>query len=174
MGIMRDVTERRSNRASAHVDGPHDDVAPPRGVGVRVGVSGIVGVGGGGSGDDDDDGYGERGSATSAASAASWRRAVAESAAAVVGRRGCCMSHVVRRLLQGLGVNPTVCDVDDEANGADAAALAEEFARIGAGEVSLPAVFIGGRLMGGLDRLMALHISGELVPMLKQAGALWL
>ncbi|XP_020105300.1 monothiol glutaredoxin-S9-like [Ananas comosus] len=110
----------------------------------------------------------------SATSAASWRRPVAESAAAVVGRRGCCMSHVVRRLLQGLGVNPTVCDVDDEASGADAAALAEEFARIGAGEVSLPAVFIGGRLMGGLDRLMALHISGELVPMLKQAGALWL
>jgi hypothetical protein len=37
---------------------------------------------------------------------------------------------------------------------------------------AFPAVFIGGRLVGGLDRLMAMHIAGELVPVLKQAGAL--
>jgi glutaredoxin-related protein len=35
-------------------------------------------------------------------------------------------------------------------------------------------VFIGGNLFGGLDRIMATHISGELVPILKQARALWL
>jgi hypothetical protein len=29
-------------------------------------------------------------------------------------------------------------------------------------------------LFGGLDKLMAAHISGELVPILKEAGALWL
>ena len=40
--------------------------------------------------------------------------------------------------------------------------------------VALPAVFVGGRLLGELDRLMAVHISGELVPILKDAGALWL
>uniref|UniRef100_A0A0D3ES93 Uncharacterized protein n=1 Tax=Oryza barthii TaxID=65489 RepID=A0A0D3ES93_9ORYZ len=39
---------------------------------------------------------------------------------------------------------------------------------------ALPAVFVGGKLLGGLDRLMAVHISGELVPILKKAGALWL
>ncbi|KQK04880.2 LOW QUALITY PROTEIN: hypothetical protein BRADI_2g16550v3 [Brachypodium distachyon] len=88
------------------------------------------------------------------------RRAVAESPVLVVGRRGCCLSHV--RLLQGLGVNPAVREVDG-----DGAALA------GAGG-ALPAVFVGGRLLGGLDRLMAVHISGELVPILKDAGALWL
>jgi glutaredoxin-like protein len=92
--------------------------------------------------------------------------AVAESPVVVVGRRGCCLSHVVKRLLQGLGVNPAVHEVADEA---ELAALA------GDGEVAaLPAVFVGGRLLGGLDRLMAVHISGELVPILKDAGALWL
>ena len=43
------------------------------------------------------------------------RRAVAESLVLVVGRRGCCLSHVVKRLLQGLGVNPAVHEVTDEA-----------------------------------------------------------
>ncbi|CAL4948257.1 unnamed protein product [Urochloa decumbens] len=99
-------------------------------------------------------------------------RAVAESPVLVVGRRGCCLSHVVKRLLQGLGVNPAVHEVADEAAlagvvpagaGAEAAAAA-----------ALPAVFVGGKLLGGLDRLMAVHISGELVPILKKAGALWL
>ncbi|CAO2183326.1 unnamed protein product [Urochloa humidicola] len=100
-------------------------------------------------------------------------RAVAESPVLVVGRRGCCLSHVVKRLLQGLGVNPAVHEVADEAalaglvpaggGGAEAAAAA-----------ALPAVFVGGKLLGGLDRLMAVHISGELVPILKKAGALWL
>ncbi|KAI5020031.1 hypothetical protein ZWY2020_044919 [Hordeum vulgare] len=43
------------------------------------------------------------------------RRAVAESPVLVVGRRGCCLSHVVKRLLQGLDVNPAVHEVADEA-----------------------------------------------------------
>uniref|UniRef100_A0ACD5U0D3 Uncharacterized protein n=1 Tax=Avena sativa TaxID=4498 RepID=A0ACD5U0D3_AVESA len=95
------------------------------------------------------------------------RRVVAESPVVVVGRRGCCLSHVVKRLLQGLGVNPAVHEVADEA---ELAALASADGEVAA----LPAVFVGGRLLGGLDRLMAVHISGELVPILKDAGALWL
>ncbi|XP_051210305.1 monothiol glutaredoxin-S9 [Lolium perenne] len=95
------------------------------------------------------------------------RRAVAESPVVVVGRRGCCLSHVVKRLLQGLGVNPAVHEIADDA---ELAALASAEGEVAA----LPAVFVGGRLLGGLDRLMAVHISGELVPILKSAGALWL
>ncbi|URE30341.1 Glutaredoxin [Musa troglodytarum] len=78
------------------------------------------------------------------------------------------MCHVARRLLLGLGVNPTVCEFGDEAAGEAA----------GGGDVRrlamLPVVFVGGRLLGGLDRLVAVHITGELVPILKEAGALWL
>lgn len=113
------------------------------------------------------------------------RRVVEENPVVVVGRRGCCMVHVVRRLLLGQGVNPMVCEVGEDAD--EAALIAElppDMAASGGGDVAgllrrpggmvLPAVFIGGRLVGGLDRLMAVHISGELVPILKQAGALWL
>ncbi|XP_047060889.1 monothiol glutaredoxin-S5-like [Lolium rigidum] len=94
-------------------------------------------------------------------------RAVSESPVVVVGRRACCLSHVVKQLLQGLGVNPAVHEVADEASLAGLAGGGVEAA-------ALPAVFVGGKLLGGLDRLMAVHISGELVPILKKAGALWL
>ncbi|VAH22854.1 unnamed protein product [Triticum turgidum subsp. durum] len=92
-----------------------------------------------------------------------------ESPVLVVGRRGCCLSHVVTRLLQGLGVNPAVHELADKAELAAATGDAG-----GEAVVALPVVFVGGRLLGGLDRLMAVHISGELVPILKDAGALWL
>ncbi|KAK7836543.1 glutaredoxin-c9 [Quercus suber] len=98
---------------------------------------------------------------------------VAENAVIVIARRGCCMSHVVKRLLLGLGVNPAVYEVDEK----DEVGVVKELEMISNGKdgkVQFPAVFIGGRLFGGLDRVMATHISGELVPILKEAGALWL
>ncbi|OWM64337.1 glutaredoxin-C9-like [Punica granatum] len=101
------------------------------------------------------------------------REVVRENAVIVFGRRGCCMTHVVKRLLLGLGVNPPVHEVDEK----DEVRTVEELQGIGGGgdgRVQFPAVFIGGRLFGGLDRVMATHITGELVPILKEAGALWL
>ena len=38
----------------------------------------------------------------------------------------------------------------------------------------VPAVFIGGKLVGSTDKIMSLHLAGKLVPMLKGAGAIWL
>ncbi|XP_058100601.1 glutaredoxin-C9-like [Magnolia sinica] len=102
------------------------------------------------------------------------RNLIKENAVLVLGRRGCCMCHVVNRLLQGLGVNPVVYEVEEEKE----VSVVEELAGISGGDddrrLQFPAVFIGGRLVGGLDRLMAVHISGDLVPILKEAGALWL
>ncbi|XP_057461576.1 glutaredoxin-C9-like [Actinidia eriantha] len=104
------------------------------------------------------------------------RNMVSETAIIVFARRGCCMSHVVKRLLQGLGVNPTVHEVDED----DEIGVVDELEAITGGDdegdrrLQFPAVFIGGELFGGLDRIMATHITGELIPILKQAGALWL
>ncbi|KAJ4981923.1 hypothetical protein NE237_032760 [Protea cynaroides] len=107
---------------------------------------------------------------------------VSENAVIVFGKKGCCMCHVVKRLLVGLGVNPAVYDVDEE----DEARVIDELISIVAAsdggssnlqersQFQFPSVFIGGRLFGGLDRLMNAHISGELIPILKKAGALWL
>ncbi|MED6174286.1 Glutaredoxin-C9 [Stylosanthes scabra] len=94
-------------------------------------------------------------------------RMVLENAVIVFGRRGCCMSHVAKRLLLGLGVNPVVHELEDSDDEG-------YFRNINNNKVQFPAVFIGGKFFGGLDRIMATHISGELVPILKQAGALWL
>ncbi|XVF87419.1 hypothetical protein PTKIN_Ptkin18bG0118500 [Pterospermum kingtungense] len=100
---------------------------------------------------------------------------VVENAVIVFGKRGCCMCHVVKRLLQGHGVNPAVCEVEEEKE----EAVVNELSRIdgergGGAGVQFPAIFVGGKWFGGLDRVMSTHISGELVPILKDAGALWL
>lgn len=102
---------------------------------------------------------------------------VKENAVIVFGQRGCCMSHVVRRLLLGLGVNPAVYEVDEH----EERSIIDELEKMGWPSSSsdgfglnFPTVVIGGRLFGGLDRVMATHITGELTPILKQAGALWL
>ncbi|CAL1356855.1 unnamed protein product [Linum trigynum] len=96
---------------------------------------------------------------------------VSENAIIVFARRGCCMTHVLKRLLLCVGVNPPVFEVDDDN---EARRVLKELRTVAGEEVQLPAVFIGGKLFGGLDRVMATHITGELVPILKQAGALWL
>ncbi|XP_030467797.1 glutaredoxin-C9 [Syzygium oleosum] len=112
-------------------------------------------------------------------------RAVAENAVIVIGRRGCCMCHVAERLLLGLGVNPAVYEVDDVDEGVVVKELMSMIridGKDGKGseggdndqKLQFPAVFIGGRLFGGLEKVMATHISGELVPILREAGALWL
>ncbi|CAK9152554.1 unnamed protein product [Ilex paraguariensis] len=102
---------------------------------------------------------------------------VSENAVIVFGRRGCCMCHVVKLLLQGHGVNPTIFEVDEQ----DEATIIDDLLRIigvdegqNDGRPQFPAVFVGGKLFGGLEKVMATHISGELVPILKAAGALWL
>ncbi|KAG0452564.1 hypothetical protein HPP92_024936 [Vanilla planifolia] len=38
----------------------------------------------------------------------------------------------------------------------------------------VPAVFVGGRLIGPTDKVMSLHLSGKLIPLLQDAGAIWL
>ncbi|KAJ8484025.1 hypothetical protein OPV22_016510 [Ensete ventricosum] len=108
-------------------------------------------------------------SSSSGAEGGGMRRMVAENPVVVVGRRGCCMCHVARRLLLGLGVNPALCELGEE----EAAEFEVAGVDLRRPDI-LPVVFVGGRLLGGIDRLVAVHITGELVPILKDAGALWL
>lgn len=100
---------------------------------------------------------------------------VSENAVLLFGKQGCCMCHVMTQSLLVLGVNPVVCGVSEE----DETGLVGDLVMIGRGAdkgnmPQLPSVYIGGILFGDLDRLMAAHISGELLPILKKAGALWL
>ncbi|XP_055823597.1 glutaredoxin-C9-like [Solanum dulcamara] len=105
---------------------------------------------------------------------------VKENAVIVVGRRGCCMSHVVKRLLHCLGANPAIYEIEEEDENEVVDELEKIIVAAGGdgrkddGKLQFPAVFVGGELFGGLDRIMAAHITGELTPVLKKAGALWL
>ncbi|KAL8136790.1 hypothetical protein V2J09_002791 [Rumex salicifolius] len=99
------------------------------------------------------------------------RKIVEENGVVVFGRRGCCMSHVVKTLFLRLGANPPLFEVDDTDH------LLVELSKIDGGDqggLQFPVVFIGGKIFGGLEKVMGAHISGELVPILRQAGALWL
>ena len=100
-------------------------------------------------------------------------RMASGNAVVVFSASGCCMCHVVKRLLLGLGVGPTVYELDQLGGGGREiqAALAQ---LLPPGQPPVPVVFVGGRLLGGVDKVMACHINGTLVPLLKQAGALWL
>lgn len=97
-------------------------------------------------------------------------RLASENAVVVFSVSTCCMCHVVKRLFCSLGVSPTVHELDEFD---DVAGMKEALAGL-VGDPAVPAVFIGGKLVGGLDCVMATHISGNLVPLLKEAGALWL
>ncbi|OEL27610.1 hypothetical protein BAE44_0011374 [Dichanthelium oligosanthes] len=95
-------------------------------------------------------------------------------AVVVFGASGCCMCHVVKRLLLGLGVGPTVYELDQLAEGGGREIQAALARLLPPGQPPVPVVFVGGRLLGGVEKVMACHINGTLVPLLKQAGALWL
>ena len=80
------------------------------------------------------------------------------------------MSHVMKRLLTTIGVVPTVIELDDHEVSSLPLALEEEFP---GGVLPSPAVFIGRECVGGFESLVALHLSGHLVPKLVEVGALW-
>ncbi|MQM08558.1 hypothetical protein Taro_041411 [Colocasia esculenta] len=126
------------------------------------------------------------------------RRLASGNAVVVFSLSGCCMCHVVKRLLLGLGVGPAVYELDLEEGGADIQAVLYSIFSASSSATAvacrngsptggaqspppppssspmLPAVFVGGKLVGGLEAVMACHINGTLVPLLKDAGALWL
>ncbi|KAL0381839.1 UNVERIFIED_CONTAM: Glutaredoxin-C5 [Sesamum angustifolium] len=92
----------------------------------------------------------------------------------IFSRSTCFMCHAAKRLFCSMGVNPTVYELDEYPDGKDLERVLLELVGGGGSAVPVPVVFIGGKLVGGMDRVMGSHISGTLVPLLKEAGALWL
>lgn len=83
----------------------------------------------------------------------------------------CCMCHTVTRLFSDLGVNALVHELDQDPRGKE---MERALLKLLGRGPPVPAVFIGGKLVGGTNKIMSLHLGSELVPMLKNAGALWL
>ncbi|KAG6597503.1 monothiol glutaredoxin-S2-like [Cucurbita pepo subsp. pepo] len=97
------------------------------------------------------------------------RRMVSERPVVIFSKSTCCMSHTVMRLLSGFGVNPAVHEVDQIARGRE---IEQALSMLGFSP-TVPAVFIGGQLVGGTNEIMTLHLNRSLIPMLTAAGALW-
>ncbi|XVF40096.1 hypothetical protein PTKIN_Ptkin01aG0084700 [Pterospermum kingtungense] len=100
------------------------------------------------------------------------RQLASTNAVVLFSMSGCCMCTVAKRLLFGLGVGPTIIELDHHIAGSDIQAVLFQLAADSRQHV--PAVFVGGKFLGGIETLMACHINGTLVPLLKEAGALWL
>ncbi|CAL9085785.1 unnamed protein product [Musa textilis] len=83
----------------------------------------------------------------------------------------CCMCYSVKSLFHELGVNAAVHELDEDPRGAE---MEKALVRLLGRRPAVPTIFIGGRLVGSTDRIMSLHLSGKLVPLLRDAGALWL
>ncbi|KAG2709965.1 hypothetical protein I3843_04G003300 [Carya illinoinensis] len=99
-------------------------------------------------------------------------RLASENAVVIFSISTCCMCHAIKRLFCGMGVNPTVHELDQDPRGGKDMEAA--LMRLLGSSSAVPVVFIGGKLVGSMDRVMASHINGTLVPLLKEAGALWL
>ncbi|KAF5752222.1 monothiol glutaredoxin-S2 [Tripterygium wilfordii] len=78
------------------------------------------------------------------------------------------ISHSIRTLLTDFGVNPAVYELDQMPRGHE---IEQALYRLGC--TSVPAVFIGGELVGGSNEIISLHLSQSLIPMLKRANAIW-
>ncbi|URE05789.1 Glutaredoxin [Musa troglodytarum] len=94
----------------------------------------------------------------------------AESAVVIFSVSTCCMCHAVKRLFWGMGVSAAVVELDEDPRWEE---IDRALARL-LGGTPVPVMFIGGKLVGTMDRVMAAHIDGTLVSLLKEAGAFWL
>ncbi|XP_021755494.1 monothiol glutaredoxin-S1-like [Chenopodium quinoa] len=96
-------------------------------------------------------------------------RLVEQKPLVIFSRSSCCISHSVIKLISGYGANATIYQLDDISNGQE---IDRPLQRLGL-RPSIPAVFIGQKLVGGANEIISLQVQGRLVPMLKEAGALW-
>ncbi|PIN05373.1 Glutaredoxin [Handroanthus impetiginosus] len=97
-------------------------------------------------------------------------RLTAEKPVVIFSKSTCCMCHTIKTLISSFGANPTVYELDELPNGQQLEkSLVAALGRL----PSFPVVFIGQELVGGDNEVMSLHVKGKLVPLLKQAKAIW-
>ncbi|KAD3642352.1 hypothetical protein E3N88_31576 [Mikania micrantha] len=96
-------------------------------------------------------------------------RLAAENAVVIFSVSSCCMCHAIKRLFCGMGVNPTVYELDQLQPDHLGKEMEKALMRLLGTTSPVPVVFVGGKLVGAMDRVMASHINGTLVPLLKEA-----
>ncbi|KAK9139425.1 hypothetical protein Scep_009106 [Stephania cephalantha] len=83
----------------------------------------------------------------------------------IFSKSSCCMCYTVKVLFHELGVSPIVHEIDQSPEGKE---MEKALKRLGCKASSVvPAVFIGGILVGSTNEVMSLHLSGSLVPLIR-------
>ncbi|XP_006351578.1 glutaredoxin-C6-like [Solanum tuberosum] len=103
------------------------------------------------------------------------QRLISENPVVIFTRSSCCMCHVMKKLLSAIGVYPTVIELEEEEISAlppSSAGDLDDHHHVNNIPADAPAVFIGGTRVGGLESLVALHLSGRLVPKLVEVGVI--
>ncbi|KAL5701095.1 Monothiol glutaredoxin-S2 [Ranunculus cassubicifolius] len=95
-------------------------------------------------------------------------RLASQSPVVIFSKSSCCMCHTIKTLFNELRVQPAVYELDQVSKGRE---MERVLCTMGC-KPSVPAVFIGGALVGGANEVMSLHLSGSLVPLLTRAGAI--
>lgn len=94
------------------------------------------------------------------------QRLINENPVIIFTRSSCYMCDVMKRLFYSIGVYSTVIELEDSEI-TDLTAFHHHH-----GDSVAPAVFIGGSCVGGLENLVAMHLSGHLVSKLVEIGAI--
>ncbi|XP_010241661.1 PREDICTED: monothiol glutaredoxin-S2-like [Nelumbo nucifera] len=88
----------------------------------------------------------------------------------IFSKSSCCMCHAIKTLFSDYGASPVVYEIDLDPRGREI-----ERALLGLGcKPSVPAVFIGGKLVGGANEVMTRQLDRSLKELLMRAGAIFL
>ncbi|XP_041016759.1 monothiol glutaredoxin-S9-like [Juglans microcarpa x Juglans regia] len=90
-------------------------------------------------------------------------RLVSEKGIVIFSKSSCCMCYTVNILFKELGVKPLVHEIDEDPEGRE---IEKALVRLGC-NAPVPAVFIGGKLVGSTNEVMSLHLKGSLTPLLQ-------
>ncbi|KAJ9543040.1 hypothetical protein OSB04_022747 [Centaurea solstitialis] len=89
---------------------------------------------------------------------------ISDNGIVIFSKSTCCLCYAVTILFQELGVEPLVHELDRDPEGWE---VEKALVNRGCASPPVPAVFIGGNLVGSTNEVMSLHLSGSLLPMLR-------
>lgn len=81
------------------------------------------------------------------------------------------MCHTIKMLFSEMGVNAAVYELDKEPWGKE---MEQALVQLTGRKSPVPVVFIAGKMVGSTEAIMSLHLARKLVPLLREAGAIWL
>ncbi|XP_042516225.1 glutaredoxin-C13-like [Macadamia integrifolia] len=90
-------------------------------------------------------------------------RLTSEKGVVMFSKSSCCMCYAVKILFHELQVNILVHELDQDPEGRD---MERALMRMGC-NTPVPAVFIGGKLVGSTNEVMSLHLNGALAQLIR-------